>query len=806
MTFKHKLSKRLALMKAPLAAAAALAACEQIPASGPQVPSTAIVQVVTAPDTVTLDPYQTRQFLAYGRTQAGDSVAVAVRWTASGGTITSGGLYTADTIPGDYQVTATTTSQERATAASVQVTGGSQVKNRGPLTHVIVTPATASVLLGGTLQFAAYGRRKNGDSVAVSVVYAATGGTVSAGGMYTAGQSAGTYRVIATQSGGTLADTAAVTITTVPVASVAVSPATANVPVGGTTQLTATPKDANGNPLIGRVVTWASGAGAVATVNSGSGLVTGVAVGSATIRATSEGQTGTAAITVTSVPVASVTVSAASASVTVGGTVQLTATPKDATGNPLTGRVVTWASSAPTVATVTGTGLVSGLTAGLAAITATSEGQSGSAGVTVTAPSNSPITDPWAVLTEPTVSKLPALTPIFPGPFNLKVTRIVGDPGTTITFSGGGSGTWGSDARHHYSDDQPWNADGTLLMLQNSGSPSDLVLDGNTYQVISGGCSDGGYGRWHPSLTHAHERVKAYGTQLWWYDIRTCSTTRSWPLPFAATGDIEMGPSRDGRFIALSDGMRVFVVDMDPQSPFALYPNQRLGPVYDFSNCGVSSGCTLDWTQVSASGQYVIVHFEGDWQQVLDVNPSTLALTPRPVATVYAGCHGTAAQGFIYDLGHPDVTRNPFDANEDVIIGQEHCGNIGKTVNGILIGGVMMVRLRDGAITSLTNPTNEAYPYHISTRNLDRPGWVYVTYWPSSGQRFNDELVAVKLDGSGAVERYAHTHSDSNGCYRCEPHGVPARDGRRILWASNWILNATGGSSSVTQDYLVDAR
>src|SRR5439155_453127 len=89
-----------------------------------------------------------------------------------------------------------------------------------------------------------------------------------------------------------------------------------------------------------------------------------------------------------------------------------------------------------------------------------------------------------------------------------------------------------------------------------------------------------------------------------------------------------------------------------------------------------------------------------------------------------------------------------------------------------------------------------------STKGRRRPGWVYVAYWPSPGKRFSDELVAVKLDGSGSVERYAHTHSDSNaGGYRAEPHGVPARDGRRILWASNWMLNATGGSASITQAY-----
>ena len=103
----------------------------------------------------------------------------------------------------------------------------------------------------------------------------------------------------------------------------------------------------------------------------------------------------------------------------------------------------------------------------------------------------------------------------------------------------------------------------------------------------------------------------------------------------------------------------------------------------------------------------------------------------------YPNCSGAAVKGFIYDLGHQDMTLNPFDHDEDVIIGQEHCGNRGRRVGDVLIGGVMMVRLRDGAIRALTDPTNEAYPYHVSTRNYDRPGWAYVSYWPAPGRRFS---------------------------------------------------------------------
>src|SRR3989449_876623 len=83
-----------------------------------------------------------------------------------------------------------------------------------------------------------------------------------------------------------------------PVASVDVTPSSASVPVGQTVQLTATPKDAAGNVLTGRTVTWASGDMALATV-SPSGLVTGVAAGGpVTITAMSEAQSGTASVTV----------------------------------------------------------------------------------------------------------------------------------------------------------------------------------------------------------------------------------------------------------------------------------------------------------------------------------------------------------------------------------------------------------------------------------------------------------------------------------------------------------------------------
>ena len=90
-----------------------------------------------------------------------------------------------------------------------------------------------------------------------------------------------------------------VTATAIPVSSVAVTLATPSIPLGTAgDQATAVLKDAGGNVLVGRTVTWQSSNTTVATV-SGTGVITTVGIGTSTITATSEGQSGGALLTVT---------------------------------------------------------------------------------------------------------------------------------------------------------------------------------------------------------------------------------------------------------------------------------------------------------------------------------------------------------------------------------------------------------------------------------------------------------------------------------------------------------------------------
>ena len=84
-------------------------------------------------------------------------------------------------------------------------------------------------------------------------------------------------------------------------------------------------------------------------------------------------------------PVKSVEVTLATTSVAVGGKVKATATVKDESDKTVSGATITWKSSDERIATVDESGTVTGVSAGEATITATCDGKSGTAEVTVTA-------------------------------------------------------------------------------------------------------------------------------------------------------------------------------------------------------------------------------------------------------------------------------------------------------------------------------------------------------------------------------------------------------------------------------------
>jgi uncharacterized protein YjdB len=248
---------------------------------------------------------------------------------------------------------------------------------------VVVTPDEADLLVGRTVTLRAQAYDRDGVPLPGSATFTSSASgiaRVTSGGVVTA-VAPGTATITASIGGVT--DRATIRVSRPPAAQVTVTPLTASIQVGERVTLTAVVRDASGDPVPGATVTWRSATPAVATVSS-SGVVTGVAPGGASIVAESGSLSGTASVTVSAVPVASVSVSPSSLTLDVGGSQQFSATPRDADGDPLD-RAVSWSSSAPAVASVSSTGLVQALSAGSATITATSEGKSGQASLTVRA-------------------------------------------------------------------------------------------------------------------------------------------------------------------------------------------------------------------------------------------------------------------------------------------------------------------------------------------------------------------------------------------------------------------------------------
>jgi len=128
-----------------------------------------------------------------------------------------------------------------------------------------------------------------------------------------------------------------------------------------------------------KMLTWSSSDTSIATVNSGGGMVTGIKAGTVIITArSSNGKTATKSITVLSNSLSTdiqVNISGSS-SVDVGSTTTFTAV---ISPSNVTDKTVTWSSSDTSIATVNSNGVVTGVKAGKAIITAeTSNGKTAS--------------------------------------------------------------------------------------------------------------------------------------------------------------------------------------------------------------------------------------------------------------------------------------------------------------------------------------------------------------------------------------------------------------------------------------------
>lgn len=337
----------------------------------------AVASVSVAPAKVDLAPGARTQLSVVCYDAAGKPLdGRATVWASSNASIA--------TVDDAGAVTAIAAGTATITATSEGVSGGAAVSVAIPtIASVAIQPRSATIQRAATIQLSATITDQTGAIVADrSPAWTSSNAgvaIVSASGLVTA-IAPGSASIAAELDG--KADTATISVVAVPVGSVTVQPGTTALTVGQTMTLTATVRDANGAVVTDRSVAWTSSSAAVASVNQ-DGVVKALGTGSAVISATSEGSSGSATVTVTIAPVASISLQPTSTTLQRNMTATFTPTLKDASGNVLTGRTVTWSSADSTVARVSSSGVVTAVGLGATVITAASEGKSASASVTV---------------------------------------------------------------------------------------------------------------------------------------------------------------------------------------------------------------------------------------------------------------------------------------------------------------------------------------------------------------------------------------------------------------------------------------
>ena len=352
-----------------------------------------------------------------------------------------------------------------------------------------------------------------------------------------------------------------------------------------------------------------------------------------------------------------------------------------------------------------------------------------------------------------------------------------------------------------YSKRQAWNSDESLLMLQ-TGNGEYQVYNGSTYSFIrqlDSAVVGGEDMFWHP--TDPSLIYYILDNVLYSYNVNTLTQTALHTFEaYTFAGTLGEGNlSQDGRYLAM--------VGRDYNSGNVTIKDYF---IYDIvadkiitKEAFPTSPDPFDWISISPNGNYVVLDYAdeitGRYHGVEVYDRNLNYLWQKPLGS-----------------GHSDLGVDA-DGNDVLVIG------IYDSSSNINI--FKKYRLSDGAETTLLTLEVD-FDYHISCRNQQRPGWSFISTFDYVGRLadkadnpaldwlpFEDEVFALKMDGSESVERYAHHHSrrfspttydSDHSNYYAEPHATVSRNANRIIFGSNWRQNMATKSSVDT--YLIDLR
>jgi len=389
-------------------------------------------------------------------------------------------------------------------------------------------------------------------------------------------------------------------------------------------------------------------------------------------------------------------------------------------------------------------------------------------------------TDPPAVLIPPDYNTFvpPGVGASYADPvFGTVIKRSSDAPNMPNNFTGSGMLAW---VTTEYSTVNPFNRNGSRLILQHQGYYG--LYDGNgTYlQDLPFAVNAATGPRWSRTDANVLYYVKWVSptsqNRLMRLDVSTgtSSLVHFFNEYAIISGEGESDISRDGDHLVLAgDNRYVFVYEIstDTKGPVldtdlgCVYPGYQ-PPCFNNLYIAPNNSVAIGWLPAGAG------RFKG-----VELFGSDMVFQRQ----------------LTHAIGHQHLAR---DTNGDDLLVWNNSGDPAPPI--FCPNGIVKVRLSDAHQTCLL-PLDWSLAVHITAS--DGNGWVFVeTYDPAdppaslpAWKLYTNEILKVKLDGTGETQRLLHHRSRQTANYEYQPRATVSRDGRKLVYTSNYGLQAILG-------------
>lgn len=443
--------------------------------------------------------------------------------------------------------------------------------------------------------------------------------------------------------------------------------------------------------------------------------------------------------------------------------------------------------------------------------------------------------------------------------YGTRLVRISGDPGTAIPNVSGG--IWGYCVRHHYSLDQAWNADESVLTLvqnvdpncpfsiatsaattssnvlnfatnaiqpNSTVTPGYTVSDSTTPSAIPNGTTVTAIAA--STVTISNTVTVASGNTIVFAEP---ANPRSWLYldgttyaPLSYSGNAPPG-NQDARWHP-TDPTKLIYVDgtnigyYTPSTAtttvvhtFAGYTSLTLGQFKGFPTLSANPIVPIYGTRTSDSALVMFSYDLSSSTKSVDIVITGATSCQLAASGKYLGFTDGSDAFNVYDRAagtlianwaagqpsHADVTLD--QVGYDVLVGGDRSTGAG----GILIKH----QFSDGTVQTIGPGTPQNFAIHTSTRSVSFPYYAFTSYagfteGVSGFPLYAGEITGTKLDRSRSPYRlcYHFCEHGSNTDFYGYPFASVSPTGSRVIFGSNW--GNPLGNTRPMQTYIADLR